>query len=92
MHVFVCVCVCVRACALLRVCLCVCVSVCVCVCVCVCVTTYKVLYMQQAGMFCVQAHNKACAGTMQGSSVSFKHQTSEVFVMSDAPQGKGDGM
>ena len=57
-------------------------------CVYVCVTAD----MQQPGMFCAQAHNKACAEALQSSNASFKHKTSEVFVMSDAPQGKGDGM
>ncbi len=40
----------------------------------------------------LQAHPKACTGTMQGKSVSFKHKMSEVFIVSDVLQGKGDGM
>jgi len=39
---------------------------------------------------CVSQHTKPVLG--QGSSVSFKHKPCEIFIMSDAPQGKGDGM
>ena len=82
-----CVCVCVRVCAhaLASVCASVCVPVSVCLYDC------DNIHATSKHVLC-EAHNRACAETPEGSSVSFKQRTAEVFITSHALQGKGDGM